>query len=109
MPVAKTVVNAKTGKRRNHKVAKKVKKTRSFLSKRAGFVVDDTGLEPVTSRTSTPKDNFLQYFSDIFTCFRSRTLGFRHSSQSAFPCVPRLSVAGCVVRILVAYEISGQE
>lgn len=45
MPVAKTVVNAKTGKRRNHKVAKKVKKTRSFLSKRAGFVVDDTGLE----------------------------------------------------------------
>ena len=32
---------------------KKVKKNRCFLSKTAVFLVDDTGLEPVTSRTSS--------------------------------------------------------
>ncbi len=32
---------------------KKVTKNRCFLSKTAVFLVDDTGLEPVTSRTST--------------------------------------------------------
>jgi hypothetical protein len=37
----------------SHKTSKKVRKSRSFLSKRAVFMVDDTGLEPVTSRTSS--------------------------------------------------------
>ena len=40
----------------------KVRKTRSFLSKRAVFLVDDTGLEPVTSRTSTQKCDFYNIF-----------------------------------------------
>ena len=40
------------------KTSEKVKK-RSFREKRAFFMVDDTGLEPVTSRTSTQKCDFL--------------------------------------------------
>ena len=35
------------------KMNKKVTKNRCFLSKTAVFLVDDTGLEPVTSRTSS--------------------------------------------------------
>ena len=53
LSVAKTVVRTKTHCQLHRKVCKKVKKNRSFLSKRAVFMVDDTGLEPVTSRTSS--------------------------------------------------------
>jgi hypothetical protein len=60
--VAETVVSTKAERREFHKVSEKVKKNRSFLSKRTIFVVDDTGLEPVTSRTSTPKCDFYNNF-----------------------------------------------
>ena len=59
LSVAETVVSAKAERRGFRKVSEKVRKNHSFLSKRVVFVVDDTGLEPVTSRTSTPKCDFL--------------------------------------------------
>ena len=36
----------------------KTAKSRCFLLETAAFLVDDTGLEPVTSRTSTSKNDF---------------------------------------------------
>ena len=58
LSVVETVVMRKAHGHLIWKSKQKVVKNRRFLSKTAVFVVDDTGLEPVTSRTSTPTFDF---------------------------------------------------
>lgn len=61
-------------------------------------MVDNTGLGPVTSCTSTAKCDFLQSFSAIYGCFYSRAIAFRHFPKTRLPLFPTASVAGSVVR-----------
>ena len=58
LSVAEPVVMRKTHGRLILKSQQKVVKNRRFLSKTAVFVVDDTRLELVTSRTSTKNKAF---------------------------------------------------
>ena len=64
------------------------------------FMVDGTGLEPVTPCTSTDIWNFLWYFSFVYGHFCSVSFAFQHFLNLSFPHIPRRSVAVCVVKIL---------
>ena len=45
---------------------------------------------------------FFTYFPLIYSCFCSITFAFRHFLQTGFPYIPRLSVAGYVVKKIVS-------
>jgi len=51
-----------------------------------------------TSSLPTAMAIFFAYFPLIYSRFCSISFAFRHSSKTAFPYIPRLSVAGYVVR-----------
>ena len=51
-----------------------------------------------TSSLPTAMAIFFVYFSLVYSRFCSISFAFRHSLQTGFPYIPRLSVAGYVVR-----------
>ena len=59
------------------------------------------GFEPPTSPLPTAMAIFFTYFLSISSRFLSIPFAFRHSLNTVFPCIPRLSVAGYVVRKIV--------
>ena len=59
------------------------------------------GFEPPTSSLPTAMAIFFVYFSLVYSRFCSISFAFRHSLQTGFPYIPRLSVAGYVVRKIV--------
>ena len=56
------------------------------------------GFEPPTSSLPTAIAIFFTYFPLVYSRFCFISFAFRHSLKASFPCVPRLSVAGYVVR-----------
>ena len=61
-------------------------------------MVDDTGLEPVTSRTSTPGENFSGLFMVLFNCFCSVLVALWCCLTAWFPRIPCVSVVSYVVK-----------
>ncbi len=55
-----------------------------------------------TSSLPTAMTIFFTYFPLIYSCFCSITFAFRHFLQTGFPYIPRLSVAGYVVKKIVS-------
>ncbi len=64
----------------------------------SGFLVDDTRLELVTSRTSTPGRNFFALFMVLFSGFCSVSFALQCYLTTAFPSVPNASVVCYVVK-----------
>nr|WP_325301343.1 hypothetical protein [uncultured Oscillibacter sp.] len=60
------------------------------------------GFEPPTSSLPTAMAIFFAYFPLIYSRFCSISFAFRHSLKTAFPYIPRLSVAGYVVKKIVS-------
>lgn len=56
------------------------------------------GFEPPTSSLPTAMAIFFTYFPLVYSRFCSISFAFRHSLQTGFPYIPRLSVADYVVR-----------
>ena len=67
-----------------------------------GFLELLTRFELVTSSLPTAMTIFFTYFPLIYSCFCSITFAFRHFLQTGFPYIPRLSVAGYVVKKIVS-------
>ena len=76
----------------------KYKKIQPFQKKRLDFMELLGGFEPPTSSLPTAMAIFFAYFPLIYSRFCSISFAFRHSLKTAFPYIPRLSVAGYVVR-----------
>jgi hypothetical protein len=55
-----------------------------------------------TSSLPTAMAIFFVYFSLVYSRFCSISFAFRHSLQTGFPYIPRLSVAGYVVKKIVS-------
>ena len=78
----------------------KEKKIGTKLLVMGRFLVDDTRLELVTSRTSTPGQNFFQRFIVLFNCFCSYLVAFQVRLIVSLPHIPRASVVSYVVKTL---------
>lgn len=62
------------------------------------FLADDTRLELVTSRTSTPEGNFFASFIVLFSRFHSISVALWCCLTTMFPGVPGVSVVSYVVK-----------
>ncbi|CDC68236.1 unknown [Oscillibacter sp. CAG:155] len=80
----------------------KRKEKSPFSYEKGDFLELLGGFEPPTSSLPTAMVIFFTYFSLIYSRFCSISFALRHSLQLMFPCVPCLSVAGYVVRKIVA-------
>ena len=90
-----------SNKNRKNQPAKKVLTTKQNPPKSTdfrGFLELLTRFELVTSSLPTAMAIFFAYFPLIYSRFCSISFAFRHSLKTAFPYIPRLSVAGYVVR-----------
>ena len=85
-------------KSRNSNQQKKCWKIQPFQKKKLDFLELLGGFEPPTSSLPTAMAIFFVYFSLVYSRFCSISFAFRHSLQTGFPYIPRLSVAGYVVR-----------
>ena len=98
LSVASYVVKVKVWKFNYKRMCKNQRKSWPFLRKRPTFVELLTRFELVTSSLPTAMAIFFVYFSLVYSRFCSISFAFRHSLQTGFPYIPRLSVAGYVVR-----------
>ena len=98
LSVACYVVKLEVQKFKRKKKCREQKETRCFQQKTAGFVELLSRFELETSSLPTAMAIFFTYFPLVYSRFCSISFAFRHSLQTGFPYIPRLSVAGYVVR-----------
>ena len=98
LSVAGYVVKPEVQKFKREKKCQEQKETRCFQRKTAGFVELLSRFELETSSLPTAIAIFFAYYSFIYSRFCSVPFAFRHSLNTVFPCIPRLSVAGYVVK-----------
>jgi len=85
-------------KSKYQKMCRKQKEIRHSQQKTADFVELLPRFELGTSSLPTAMAIFFTYFPLVYSRFCSISFAFRHSLKTAFPYIPRLSVAGYVVR-----------